>query len=678
MKKQYLLYLIIGLMLLGSGLSGYGQSEVPTSRNEQKFRLEVEDVPSFSSSRKTSIQSNGNGIRTLKSYLVPSTEVELEGKPNLIGWFVVQITMDPEFHLYSMNSQASSFPTRITIDIPPLPNTKETIIAGDFLTASPIYFSEFMGSPLEEMKGVIYWLAPLYLDSVHSISPEERVKLLQETSISATITALSCREGEGGTCNRIDRKLSPHYETSLKITPLLEKSQEIEVDRLARQKPTEMMETAITMSKKGDSVLPFTFWTFLSAFFGGLLLNVMPCVLPVIGLKIVSFFQQADQSRSKALWLNGWYTLGILTVFLVLALMSVGLSYLFTYGLFQIVMGAIVFAMALNLMGIWEIQLPAFLGGKKSNELMEKGGSIGAFFKGIITTLLAIPCGAPLLSPALVWADTMIKQNQTFLVILVYLVIGLGMASPYLLLGAFPELLRFLPKPGIWMETFRNIMGFILLTAVIWILFSMPLILVIPMISFLFALWFACWYIGRIPWDAKKVYRWRIWSISFVVLIVVVFFSFNIRGINNPYTLENAVQDKMIRWSIRAEREGLLRQDSWGLFDLARFEKLQKEGKPIIIDFTADWCLNCKTLEATILHTTEIEELLAKKGFVTMTADMTTQNVQTKEMNALNTFLDQYGGRQVPTIMIFDPKRGQEPVILRGLFSKNTFLETIE
>ena len=420
-------------------------------------------------------------------------------------------------------------------------------------------------------------------------------------------------------------------------------------------------------------------WTILFwAFCGGLLLNVMPCVLPVIGLKIVSFFEQAGQSRSRAFVLNLWYTLGMLCVFVSLAMMSVGLSYLFTYGLFQIVMGSIVFVMALSLMGLWELQVPAFLGGQKSGKLMEKEGGTGAFFKGIITTLLAIPCGAPLLSPALVWSDSMIQLGNTFMVLFVYIVIGLGMAFPYLVVGAFPELLGFLPKPGLWMETFRIAMGYVLLVAVVWILFSMPQTLVIPTITLLFALWFGCWFIGRLPFDATGKQKTRAWLVSLTVVVVVILLSFNIKGINNPYSLENAVRGKMIRWAIRAQREGLLEQDHWSLFDNVRFKRDLAEGRPVMIDFTADWCMNCKLLESTVLHTAPILDLVDQKGIVTMTADWTNQNDQSNEMKAINQLLDQFGGRQVPVIMIFDPRNPEQPEILRGLFTTSELVNKLD
>ena len=412
-----------------------------------------------------------------------------------------------------------------------------------------------------------------------------------------------------------------------------------------------------------------------------MILNIMPCVLPVIGLKIVSFFEQAGKNRARAFYLNLCYTAGILTVFTVLAVLSVGLSYLFTYGVFQIVMGCIVFAMALNLMGVWEITLPGFLGGKKSHALMGKEGGIGGWFKGIITTLLAIPCGAPLLSPALVWTDSLMKSGETVSVLFIYWVIGLGMAAPFLVIGAFPELLKFLPKPGEWMETFRGVMGFVLLPAVLWILYSMPLALILPTAALLASIWFACWLLGRNQFDPDRK-PLRLWLIAAAAVAAAVLFSFELPPLrsNGSYplpTLQSAFQEKLTRWGVRAAREGELVQNDWRLFDQGDFEEELARGNTVAVDFTADWCMNCKVLEAAVLRDAEIAQLFREKGIVTMTGDWTERN-ESEESREVGALLRRYGGEQVPVLMIFTPAAPEEPVILRGLFSKETLKEKLK
>jgi thiol:disulfide interchange protein len=395
------------------------------------------------------------------------------------------------------------------------------------------------------------------------------------------------------------------------------------------------------------------------AFLGGLILNVMPCVLPVIGLKILSFFDQAGQSRSRAFMLNFWYSLGLLSVFMVLAVLGASLSEMFTERLFGIVMASIVFAMALSLMGVWELQVPSFLGGGQAQALMQKEGVFGAFFKGVITTLLAIPCGAPLLSPALLWTDEQVRAGATHNVFLIFGVIGLGMASPYLIIGAFPELLRFLPKPGAWMDTFKKVMGYGLLVAVIWILYFLPLEDAVPTVAFLFGIWFACWLVGQVPItaaDSTKVWTW-VSAILVVALSYVVSFQLLVR----PFTA-----DKVARLVQAAEPDPL-----WQPFDRERFDQLVAAEKTIMVDFTADWCFTCKTLEATVLKTDNVRQAIEKNGVVTFMADWTNKDAEVTAM------LDALKSRQVPVLAIFPAGNPLEPIVFRGGYTQQNVIDAL-
>ncbi len=223
----------------------------------------------------------------------------------------------------------------------------------------------------------------------------------------------------------------------------------------------------------------------LTAFLGGIILNVMPCVLPVIGLKLMSFIQQAGESRHRALVLNLWYSAGIVAVFLALAGVPIVASMAgnqFNWGdqfgssAFTIALAAIVFAMALSLLGLWEIPIPGFVGSGVLMDAAHREGAPAAFLKGMLTTVLATPCTGPYMVAGITWA---LKQSPQ-VTLLVFLALGLGMASPYLLVGAFPGLIRFLPKPGVWMETFKKSMGLVLLATVVWLLSALDPSLLLP------------------------------------------------------------------------------------------------------------------------------------------------------------------------------------------------------
>jgi thiol:disulfide interchange protein DsbD len=453
----------------------------------------------------------------------------------------------------------------------------------------------------------------------------------------------------------------------------------------------------------------------LFAFGGGLILNIMPCVLPVIGLKVLSFFAQAGESRARAFALNAWYSLGLLSVFLVLAALGVGLSEMFTARLFGIIMSCVVFAMALSLMGVWELRVPSFLGGGKAQALSEQEGAVGAFFKGIITTLLAIPCGAPLLSPALKWADEQVRAGAPANVYLAFAVIGLGMASPYLVIGAFPELLRFLPKPGAWMETFKKAMGYLLLVAVVWILYFLPIDDVVPTVGLLFGLWMACWLIGRLPITASTESKGRSWALAMLSAVGAGLICFlflrpamqhRVEKLAAASIQEGVLDEAVFQRYVAAQVEngakgapgvglpnpaGLVanpgsnksptgRANSldqpaelpWRPFNRAVFEQLVAENKTVLVDFTADWCLTCKTLEALVLNTQDTRQAVDRNGVVTLQADWTRGAPEVTEM------LELLGSKQVPVVAIFPAGDPNRPIVFRGGYTKQALLDAIE
>jgi len=594
---------------------------------------------------------------------------------NVVGFLVVRTSVAQGWHIYSPTQGAGGKPTKF-VDLTFQPSTDDLTIVSPAPTTPFVVAQDALGETLEEYLGDVDWIAPITAKSALDIA---------SLRLSGKIDALACSEGEGGTCVPVKVDFEAKYNGERDVADLLDALKKLTPEQ--KETPVVSVETPnaseTTTPDDETSAVSFASKRFalllLTAFFGGLILNVTPCVLPVVGLKVLSFFEQAGRKRAEAFLLNVWYALGVLIVFGVLAFASVGLSFLFTRALFQIIMSAIVFAMALSLMGVWELQTPAFLGGEKSNELTSKEGAVGAVFKGIITTLLAIPCGAPLLSPALDWASETTRQGEIGLVVIVYLVIGFGMAFPFLVAGAFPELLKFFPKPGEWMETFRKTMGFFLLIAVVWILYSAPLEYRLPTTAFLFALWFACWNIGRNQYEIENPKKKIVgWIVSTFVVLVVALFSFNLPGVGVKTTLQSADAAKLTRWAIRAERAGELAQDHWALFDRATLDRELAQGRVVAVDFTADWCMNCKFLEKTILHTSEIEQEFDSRNILTLTADWTNQDAQTPDVLAINELLDAAGARQVPKLMIFTPQNPEKPIVLSGIYTKGALLDALK
>ncbi|MCA9242176.1 MAG: thioredoxin family protein, partial [Planctomycetales bacterium] len=393
------------------------------------------------------------------------------------------------------------------------------------------------------------------------------------------------------------------------------------------------------------SVVYYLFW----AFIGGMVLNLMPCVLPVIGLKVMSFVQQAGYSRSKALALNLWYSLGIMVVFWALAVLAAfaGLSWGEQFGstTFNIVMASLVFVMALSLLGVWEIHVPDAVNRSASHSVVQQEGATGAFFKGVMTTLLATPCTGPGMALALGWA----VRQSSLTILAVFTMLGLGMATPYLLIGAFPSLVNFLPRPGNWMVTFKQLMGFVLLGTVIFLLAQLEAHYLLPALCLLVALGLGCWVYSLLPIGAPFGERSQTYALCGAIVAAGAVFGFG--------------------WLAPVLQGG---EEDWQDFSLAKLQQVAVEdGKTVLVDFGADWCTNCIVLENTVLHTKPVEESIKKNGVVPMFADFSKQPPELKKtLSALNS-------NGVPVIAIFPGGAPHQPIVFRGVYTQSQLLDAI-
>ena len=419
-------------------------------------------------------------------------------------------------------------------------------------------------------------------------------------------------------------------------------------------------------------VLPF-------AFLAGFLLNFMPCVLPVVGLKLLSFVQQAQSDRRRIFLMNLSYTAGLVFVMLVLAALAVfagmGWGEQFSSTGFTITLAAIVFAFGLSFLGVWEIPLPGFVSTADGKAPQE--GYAGAFSKGILSTLLATPCSGPFLGPALAWAVT---QSAVF-TFAVFVTVGLGMASPYLVIGAFPALIRFLPKPGNWMITFKYVMGFVMLGTVVYLLSFMDIASVVPTVLLLLGIGIALWFAGKTPFSAPRSRQLRAWGIAALMILASSSVSFG--------WLEGIMQERFetAAMSFAAnQRTGdstgktsfILTGDDgigWNDYSPERLESAIAAGHPVFVDFTADWCLTCKSNEATAVNTTELADALRVNQVVAMRADKTKPNPEADSL------LRKLGNSaaSIPFYAVFHPENPGQPVLLDGVFGSHTaFVDAVE
>jgi suppressor for copper-sensitivity B len=391
----------------------------------------------------------------------------------------------------------------------------------------------------------------------------------------------------------------------------------------------------------------------LGGFAGGIVLNVMPCVLPVIGLKILSFVNQAGENRVRALTLNVAFSAGLISVFLLLAVLASGMNLQwggqFQYPWFNVAMAVVIFAMGLSFLGVWEIPIPGFAGTGKAVEMAEREGLAGAFAKGVITTLLATPCTGP----GMAFAVTMVMSEPPALIFAVFLAVGLGMASPYLLIGAFPKLIGFLPKPGAWMETFKQVMGFVLLGTTVWILSFTHWPYVVPTAGLMFGVWGACWWVQRkaLAEPAKKAWAW-IEAAVFVGLVWALMFP-------GVYPLTGVFRTMNNRWQHATAG--------------ARGATVAPGRYTLMIDFTADWCVNCQAMETTVLETEAVRWLVEENHVVPVEFDMTIA----PEDEATKEFVQAVRVAQ-PSLAILpagDPNR--PATILRGTYGQGSVLDAL-
>lgn len=412
----------------------------------------------------------------------------------------------------------------------------------------------------------------------------------------------------------------------------------------------------------------------LFALAGGFILNFMPCVLPVIGLKVASFVEQAGERRSRVILLNVCYSLGLLAVFMVLATLAAFFS--FGWGqqnqsaVFNIVMACVVFAMGLSMIGVWEIPIPGLAMSTSANKLSQTEGPQGAFFKGVLTTVLAVPCSGPGLTTALTYC-----QNKPPAVIyLVFAFLALGMATPYLLIGAFPAAIRFLPKPGEWMETFKQVMGFVLLGTVVFLLSYIQLHYVVPTVALLFGIWMACWWFGRVPaWESRRK-RYSAALISTGMIAVIAFVCFN--------WLDDVMLERTEKYALRVADQVKQRLESgetksddklaWKPFTPQKLGELTSNRKPVMVDFTADWCLTCKTLEKTVLNTKAVKDAVQQYEVETLMADWTEPNDEIAGM------LSKLGSKEIPVLAIFPADDPTRPIVLKGFYTQQALIDSLK
>ncbi len=556
------------------------------------------------------------------------------------GQLVITADISPDWVLYALTQKPKQGPIPLGFTVKSSP---DVIKLGEFtVDPAPHVYSgtdpSYPGKEVQKHDGKVTWKAKFEV-----VDEAQLTAGPIDVAVKGQTCKLDLASGMTSTCLQVNEKLKASS------------SGEIDPDELnpPAPAPSETQAGTPNTSTTGTSAADkdagewknYPLALVLSlAFLAGLILNVMPCVLPVIGLKIMSFVNQAGSNYGRIVLLNLVFSAGIISVFLVLATLAaffqLGWGGLYQQLGFTVLMISVVFVFGLSFLGVWEIPIPGFSGGSGGGQ---KEGLFAAFFKGVLTTFLATPCSGPLLVPAVVWA----MAQPMLITYLVFFAMGVGMAAPYLLLGLFPQLVRTLPRPGNWMEVFKQLMGFVLMAAVVFFLSAIPERNKTSMLTLLVFLSIACWLVGHISIAAETWQKLRSWAFALAIAGFGVYFSF----------------------VLLIPRHEL----NWQPYSKAKLNELLKAGQPVFVDFTADWCGTCKTNERFALNSKLMKSYFEERGVVTLKADFTESLPEGDELlKAL--------GNEATAIPYYAyyPQGAKSPVHFNGLFlTPQSFLDKL-
>ena len=376
----------------------------------------------------------------------------------------------------------------------------------------------------------------------------------------------------------------------------------------------------------------------MALFFGllaGFILNFMPCMLPVIGLKLTAFMasggmRQNDSAiksfRSYWLFFSGGVICWFVTLAVLVATLNIIWGQAFQNGLLVLGMILVVFSLALSTFGFYTLPIISLRGHAPRPHQ--------AFVTGFLLTCLTTPCSGPLLGGVLAWTFRQGPEISS----LVLLAVGLGMVTPYLFLAAFPELSRYCPRPGRWLLRLEILVGFFLLLTTGYLISMLPHAFLPWAIALLLVLTFIA---VLVHYNSKIRHEthWKAFALSIFYLVTLA-----------------------VAWRVLIQPATALESD-WAPFSVAEFKENWGR-KPIIMDFTADWCANCKVLEKTVLTKDRLEDWAERYGAVFIQADLTHDNPAAQAM------LQALDSASIPIVALFPAnENAASPLVLRDLFT---------
>ena len=399
---------------------------------------------------------------------------------------------------------------------------------------------------------------------------------------------------------------------------------------------------------------------FLLALLGGLILNGMPCVLPVLAIKVVSVADMAERDPREVRMHGLAYTAGVLGSMLLLASLVLGLRFAghavgwgfqFQEPLFVAGIAALLVTFALNLFGVFEIELGQ---GRLAVVGQESTGLSRSVFEGLLAVVLATPCTAPFLGTAVGFAFA----SSGFGILAIFVAIGVGLASPFLIVSFFPRLARFIPRSGPWMLKLRAGLGFCLLATVIWLLWivgqSGGTDSVVALTAALLFLGFLLWSFGqmqpmRSPWLGRA---------SALTIAALAFTSFNLIDFAPTVATSGDPNAKPADGDFQPYSEAAVRA-------------ALAAGTPAFVVFTADWCITCKVNESRVLDRSAVHDALVRGGYARFRADWTRRD------DGIRKKLAEFGRAGVPLYLVYDPATPDHPRVLSELLTQDAVIAAL-
>lgn len=385
----------------------------------------------------------------------------------------------------------------------------------------------------------------------------------------------------------------------------------------------------------------------LLAFAGGIVLNLMPCVFPVLSIKALGLLKHSDLSSAQKRMQGVAYTAGVLASFSLLALAliviknlgaQVGWGFQFQSPYFVLGVAYLIFVVGLSLSGVFALGGPANLGAG----LAGRSGYSGSFFTGVLATIVATPCTAPFMGAALGFALT----QPSLVLWLVFIALGLGLALPYMLISAWPALHRVLPRPGLWMERLKQALAFPMYGAAVWLVWvlaqqagvnAVPLALggmiVLGLIAWIFDS-------TRATSGGRRLAVNSVLALATLATVGLSFQAVNVLAASPAQVAQAGAGQH------------------WEAYSPPRLAELRQQGKPVFINLTAAWCITCLVNEKVALSQPAFKELLQKEGITYMKGDWTNQDAQ------ISALLKQYGRSGVPLYLFYPSGTGSEAQVL--------------